>query len=164
MPIYKGSTKIGKIYRGSTKIGKVYKGSTLVYQSKNPMFYATGQFDTSTYTTQDYAYSSNGTSWTKGTLPFKASWGFYKCFASGNGKIVIIPFLSASNSFAYSTDGINWTKGTLPTTALWNAITFGNGKFVAVVDNSNIFAYSTNGINWTQGTLSTYLSSIAYAE
>lgn len=31
MPIYKGSTKIGKIYYGSTKIGKVYKGSTLVY-------------------------------------------------------------------------------------------------------------------------------------
>lgn len=32
MPIYKGSTQIGKIYKGSTEISKVYHGSTLVYE------------------------------------------------------------------------------------------------------------------------------------
>ncbi len=37
MPIYKGSTKIGKIYHGSTKIGKVYKGSTLVYSDAHKL-------------------------------------------------------------------------------------------------------------------------------
>lgn len=33
MPIFKGSSKQGKIYVGETKIGKVYKVDTLVYQS-----------------------------------------------------------------------------------------------------------------------------------
>ena len=33
MPIYVGSTKIGKVYVGSTAIGKVYKGSELVWES-----------------------------------------------------------------------------------------------------------------------------------
>lgn len=44
MPIYKGSTKIGKIYHGSTKIGKVYKGSTLVYSAEEG-FEMIGVFD-----------------------------------------------------------------------------------------------------------------------
>lgn len=55
MPIYKGSSKTGKIYRGSTKIGKIYKGSTLVYSSA-PKFLVQGS-DYTTYAGCSYVYT-----------------------------------------------------------------------------------------------------------
>lgn len=36
MPIYRGSTQIGRRYRGSTEIAAVYRGSTLIYQNAQP--------------------------------------------------------------------------------------------------------------------------------
>ena len=35
MPIWLGSSKIGKIWLGSSKIGKIYLGSSLVYQARS---------------------------------------------------------------------------------------------------------------------------------
>ena len=35
----------------------------------------------------------------------------------------------------------------------WQSVTYGNGKFVAVVSNSNTAAYSTDGITWTETTM-----------
>lgn len=37
----------------------------------------------------------------------------------------------------------------------WNAITYGNGRYVAVGDNGH-FAYSDNGSDWTSGKFDTY--------
>jgi len=46
-----------------------------------------------------------------------------------------------------------WTASTLPSSASWWAVTYGDGKFVAVANNSDKSAYSTDGINWTASTL-----------
>ena len=45
------------------------------------------------------------------------------------------------------------TESTLPSSAYWYSVTYGDGKFVAVVYMSNKAAYSTDGINWTSSTL-----------
>ena len=42
-----------------------------------------------------------------------------------------------------------WIQRTLPSTSNWWAVTFGAGKFVAVVNNNNIGAVSTDGITWS---------------
>lgn len=41
----------------------------------------------------------------------------------------------------------------LPSSAYWRSVSYGNGKFVAVVENSNQAAYSEDGINWTASTM-----------
>ena len=41
----------------------------------------------------------------------------------------------------------------MPSSRKWYSVCYGNGKFVAVVDNSIVFAYSTDGITWTEGTM-----------
>jgi hypothetical protein len=47
-----------------------------------------------------------------------------------------------------------WTAATLPSSTDWYSVTYGNGKFVAVVNSSaTAAAYSTDGINWTAATM-----------
>lgn len=41
----------------------------------------------------------------------------------------------------------------LPSAIYWSAITYGNGKFVAMADSSNKVAYSEDGITWNESTL-----------
>ena len=105
------------------------------------------------------AYSTDGVTWTQGTMPNAQTW---RSVCYGNGKFVAIGFsedtTSNSNVFAYSTDGINWTEGTMPSEQYWISVCYGNGKFVAVAYSSNVFAYSTDGINWTLDTLPIMLS------
>ena len=67
--------------------------------------------------------------------------------------------------WAYSLDGIVWVSITSPkASSSWKAIAYGNGRFVAVIENTDISAYSVDGINWTQTTLpvSSAWSSITY--
>ena len=99
-----------------------------------------------------FAYSTDGITWTQGTMPSKQSWNSV-CY--GNDKFVAVAQSTGdlSKVFAYSTDGITWTQGTMPSAQNWNSVCYGNGKFVAIVNSTNVFAYSTNGINWTQGTM-----------
>ena len=67
---------------------------------------------------------------------------------------------------SYSTDGINWIASTLPSYAYWHSVTYGDGKFVAVVDRSDKAAYSTEGINWIASTMpsSTSWYSVTYGD
>ena len=97
-------------------------------------------------------YSTDGLTWTVGTISGTSRNWNSVCY--GNGKFVAVA--RNSNYFAYSTDGINWTEGTISdSTRSWQSVCYGNGKFVAVSSNySNYFAYSTDGINWTEGTIS----------
>ena len=44
-------------------------------------------------------------------------------------------------------------QAAMPSYAWWESITYGNGKFVAVVYKSNKAAYSNDGITWTTATL-----------
>jgi hypothetical protein len=41
----------------------------------------------------------------------------------------------------------------MPTSASWSAVTYGNGKFVAVASTSSTAANSANGITWAQHAL-----------
>jgi len=83
--------------------------------------------------------------------------------AYGNGKFVAS---GGSGTMAYSSDGKNWTPITTDAFDFYNlsqdtevtkpdikAITFGNGKFVAVSDyntgSGRILATSTDGVTWT---------------
>ena len=94
------------------------------------------------------AYSTDGISWTEGTMPSSVSWSSV-CY--GNGKYVAVA--RNTNTMAYSTDGIKWTEGNMPSSQEWLSICYGNDKFVAIIYNSNIMAYSTDGISWTEGTM-----------
>ena len=64
------------------------------------------------------------------------------------------------------TPGVDWWGATLPSSAYWSGVTYGDGKFVAVVSNSNKAAYSTDGITWTATTLpsSAYWSGVTYGD
>ena len=110
--------------------------------------YGNGKFVAIVKGSDAFAYSSDGITWTKSTLPSSNIWNSI-CY--GNGKFVAI--VNGSSVFAYSSDGITWTQGTMPSSLYWSSVCYGNGKFVAVNNSSNEFAYSTDGITWTQGTL-----------
>ena len=94
------------------------------------------------------AYSTDGISWTQGTLPSSQRW-YSVCY--GNGKYVAVA--RGTTTMAYSTDGISWTQGTMPIEESWYSVCYGNGKYVAIIYGSSTMAYSTNGISWTQGTM-----------
>ena len=96
------------------------------------------------------AYSTDGISWTEGTMPSVAYW-YLVCY--GNGKFVAVcGGGNYSNTMAYSTDGISWIKSTMPSSQSWRSVCYGNGKYVAV-SNTNIMAYSSDGISWTEGNM-----------
>ena len=108
------------------------------------------------------AYSTDGISWTEGTMPSSQRW---QSVCYGNGKFVAVSGSNTnlSNIMAYSTDGISWTEGNMPSSQSWHSVCYGNGKFVAVADNPNVMAYSTDGISWTQGKMpSVGWSSVCY--
>ena len=115
-----------------------------------------------------FAYSTDNTTWTQGSLPHSAWW---TAGAFGNGKFVAIG-VSSPPKAAYSSDGFNWISTpfvALPQYSFWGSesLAYGNGKFVAVGGDSskaNVGAFSTDGINWTQTTLpvSAWWRSITY--
>ena len=59
-----------------------------------------------------------------------------------------------------------WIASTLPSSANWQSVTYGDGKFVAVVKDSDKAAYSTDGINWTASTMPSSASwwSVTYGD
>ena len=116
----------------------------------NGKFVAIGIYasNTGNYDHNAYVYSSDGITWTQGTMPSAKYW---KSVCYGNDKFVAVAY--DSNIFAYSSDGINWTQGTMPSDTLWKSICYGNGKYIAVSWAYKVFAYSIDGINWTQGTM-----------
>lgn len=61
--------------------------------------------------------------------------------------------VSDGTTAAYSDDGITWTQTTMPSSRNWRAVTYGNGRYVAVAYDSSVAAYSDNGTTWTQTTL-----------
>jgi hypothetical protein len=96
-------------------------------------------------------YSFDGINW---TVPSVSGWQCDK-IAFGNGLFVGVGFANVSGvdtAFAYSsTDGINWTSRTPAANLWWQAITYGNGLFVAVSRSGtgNRVMTSPDGITWT---------------
>ena len=108
-----------------------------------------------------FAYSSDGITWTQGTMPVKGKW---RSVCYGKDKFVAV--IDSSNTFVYSSDGITWTQGTMLVSARWSSVCYGKDKFVVVARNTDKFAYSLDGITWTKGTLpsSKYWESVCYGK
>ena len=114
--------------------------------------YGNGKFVAVGNNSNTFAYSTDGATWTQGTMPSSQYW-ISICY--GNGKFVAVVGGGdiSSDAFAYSTDGATWTQGTMPSSQYWTSVCYGNGKYVAITLNSDVFAYSTDGITWTQSTM-----------
>ena len=96
--------------------------------------------------------STDGETWVElSTLPTASGFGNWGALANNGETIVALTVNSAgfyTQTFAYSTDnGDTWTQGTMPIADSWCAITYGNGKFVAITYDK--VAVSDDGINWT---------------
>ena len=104
-----------------------------------------------TYTSDIMAYSTDGISWTEGTLPSDENWShiYY-----ANGKFIVTAGNNySSDIIAYSTNGINWVASNLPISGHWGMACYGNGKFLIMNHDNDIMVYSTDGITWTQNNM-----------
>jgi hypothetical protein len=73
---------------------------------------------------------------------------YYVSYEETGGPLFVSVF-AFSNRASYSTDGVAWTETTIPNLAGSRAITYNDGKFVALDFYNPQGAYSTNGITWT---------------
>ena len=109
--------------------------------------YGNGKFVTVANSSNYFAYSTDGITWTESTISSTSRNWISVCYS--NNKFVAIA--NNSNYFAYSTDGMNWTEGTISDTSRkWTSVCYGNGKYVAVA-NGTVFAYSISGFTWIEG-------------
>lgn len=146
----------------STDQGLTWTSTTLPHTLNYSLIYAANRFVSVTNAGNVTAYSSDGVSWSSGSLPTTQAW---LGIAYGNGIFVTVGSTSAgaaTNLYATSTDGITWTSRTFPSSLAFVDVTFGNGKFVAIASGGTP-RVSTDGITWTNGTLSmSGTESIAY--
>lgn len=106
----------------------------------NGKFFGFGNNDGAQTTT--YAYSTNGTSWSTGTLPSARDWGK----AATNGTRIVAT-CTDDTDFAYSTNGTTWTAVSVITTT--NDIIWDGTRFLAVGSSTTTnLAHSTDGISW----------------
>ena len=97
-----------------------------------------------------YVYhSSNGTSWTRTSLPngknnYRASYSLY-----GNGVFVLT--LINQNYMYYSTNGTSWTAVS-SSSKTYTGAAYGAGKFVYIT-SSGTTIYSSNGSSWSTGSI-----------
>ncbi len=123
--------------------------------------------------TTNIAYSTDGIKWTEAANnPFglAGDWGNFSSgsihdFAYGNGKYVAVGSYGRStyppdknSQIAYSTDANNWTvvEDSVFGKNYVNAITWGNGMFIAGGTSGGKMAYSTDGVTWTEIADSTF--------
>lgn len=120
------------------------------------IFFIDGKFIAIAYGTTSYgasnkiAYSTNGTSWTYGTLPMSAKWVKAKYC---NGTFMVAGY----QGLVYSNDGVNWTIGSLPYG--WTTIdAMGSGNEFLLFRSSEVAIVKQNpydlvfkpDLNWTQ--------------
>jgi hypothetical protein len=92
------------------------------------------------------ASSTDGITWTLGTLPGARNWGG---LAYGNGNYVVTTVANALG--AVSTNGTTWANTTLPASTRWR-LTYGRGYFLATSESTTNAATSEDGITWTSRT------------
>ena len=118
---------------GVPQAGPNYQKTTIVAcsGSKGPV----GQF----------AYTTNGQSWTTASTPMNAN--VWRSVAFGNDIFVAVAS-DGSDRFATSNDGNVWSKQIVSgDQETWYDIAFGAGKFVAI-STTDKFAVSENGTSW----------------
>ena len=99
--------------------------------------------------------STDGVTWTAPKY-LGSSYHVWSDLIYINGQFVVVGTHALGANEGYivsSTDGINWTAVKTVGTSGWSAITYGNGKFVAVGYDGYITT-STDGISWTTPTTS----------
>jgi hypothetical protein len=96
------------------------------------------------------AYSTNGITWTSTSTPLLSSPNHYWDIAAGHNGVVAISNLAAGSTAAtYSSDGITWSVVTMPASLVWNAISYGQGIYIATTVGSTTVGVSTDGTTWT---------------
>lgn len=87
--------------------------------------------------------SSDGSTWSEDPAP-NGSW---QVMAYGDGLLVALSSVNASDEEMVSTNGVDWTEKAGPA-GEWTGLTFGEGRFVAVSSQGEIVT-STDGVHWT---------------
>jgi hypothetical protein len=116
-----------------------------------------------------YATSTNGTSWTNGTLPTVNGTFEYTTVAYNgtNQFVALIGGSGGTRNIAYSSDGTSWTGqlNALTANGFWKDMTWAGDRYVAIRGDSAAVNYSTNGTSWTNAAVtagSSEMSAIAY--
>ena len=93
------------------------------------------------------AVSSNGTSWTQGTLP--SAVGTTNTGMAWNGSLFCVPVYNSLTLFT-SPDGLTWTSRSLPQVANWSQVVWNGSVFCVIAFGAAFCATSPDGITWTQ--------------
>lgn len=100
-----------------------------------------------------YATSTNGASWTGGTIATSGSNWEYTCVAYNgtNQYVALIGGNGGTNDLATSSNGTTWstTANALPANSYWKQVIWDGSKYVALRADSANIATSTNGTTWT---------------
>ena len=130
----------------------------------NASFFAFGA-STNTGTTSTYYYSTDGDSWSSGTLPAAVA----TRWAVGNGSRVVLGFSTSTTGGGYYTDnGTTWTATAIisvfgasffPQDGLWDG-----SRFIFVTNDSvtNGLCYSTTGASWSRYDIGSGAQSIGF--
>lgn len=157
-------------YSGSNDVATSSDGETFTFQSNvlpatrdwKDIVYGNGYFVTvDSGGTNSAAYSTDGTSWTAGTMNASVNWTSvaYGQVGATHYFVAVSGTTSNSDTAGYSTNnGSSWTGSTLPASDRWSSVAFGNETFVAVSGNSGSTstnaAYSLDGgATWNSATL-----------
>lgn len=95
--------------------------------------------------------STDGVTWSTGTLPATRSWSA----VAWNGSVFCAVPYTSSNGAATSADGVTWTARTLSATRVWVDIVWNGSLFCALSgwSASTVASTSPDGITWTTRTL-----------
>jgi hypothetical protein len=117
------------------------------------------------------AYSTDGQSWTAGTLPASGGNNQYTTigYNGSNLYVAIIGGDGGTNDIATSTDGITFSNvaNAMASNSFWEDIVWGEGKFVAMKGDASSVNTSSDGTTWTNYTISggsSENSAIAYGD
>lgn len=135
--------------------GRTWRVANIPVGAWNAVTFGNGKFvavaTTISGTSAGAVTSTDGVNWVAaGNLSTTAGWSGVAW--SDSLALYVAVAGAGSTTAASSTDGVTWTPRTLPTSSGWSAVTFGNGKFIAV-SQGTAGAYSTNGTSWTACTL-----------
>lgn len=117
----------------------------------NGSWFAFGASTTAGNTTT-YFYSTNGTSWSSGTMPTSAKWNV----CATNGTRVVV--LNTGGSGAYTDNGTTWTTFTWAAGSdVSKRLIWDGTRFLAPNSgtSTDALAYSTNGATWSRTAIAT---------
>lgn len=115
------------------------------------------------------ATSTDGATWTQGTMPFKADWTSV-CWGATTGLFVAV---ASDRTYgcgycATSADGITWTQRMLPSAQNWTAVASNGTSYIIVGQTAanaatTAGAYSADGVTWAATTMTSAIwKAVAY--